>query len=109
MSEEAPRSDFMEDPTRRGKDLQMARFAVRQGWNVSKAMKDKVLKMAEEVIDTSVVARDRIAAAKLAIEADKVDQADEHLRDKNERLDGGKSTESQTITVTYVNKLPEQD
>ena len=102
MSEEAQRSDFMEDPTRRGKDLQMARFAVRQGWNVSKAMKDKVLKMAEEVIDTSVVARDRIAAAKLAIEADKVDQADEHLRDKNERIDSGKATDSSTVRVLKV-------
>lgn len=102
MSEEAQRSDFMEDPTRRGKDLQMARFAVRQGWNVSKAMKDKVLKMAEEVIDTSVIARDRIAAAKLAIEADKVDQADEHLRDKNERIDGGKATDATTVHVLKV-------
>ncbi len=102
MSEEAQRSDFMEDPTRRGKDLQMARFAVRQGWNVSKAMKDKVLKMAEEVIDTSVIARDRIAAAKLAIEADKVDQADEHLRDKNERIDGGKATDATTVRVLKV-------
>jgi hypothetical protein len=47
------------------------------------------------------------SAARALIAAEAQNQSDDHLADKNERLDSGSPTEAQKIEVVYVNRMPE--
>lgn len=101
-------SDIMQDKTYEKKDAAMVGRAIKQRWPIPEDLKAEVIAEARRMLtDQSADRRARAAAMKIVIESDKLNQADEHLAAKNERLDGGKPTEAQKITVEYVNKLPE--
>lgn len=101
-------SEVFKDDHHKRSDASMINAAIRKRWNISDELRDEVIAEARRMVkDPSIDKRAKSAAMKIVLEADKMNQADEHLNAKHERLDDGKATEVQKITVEYVNKLPE--
>lgn len=76
------------DPGHTRGDLRMVRRAVRKRWNVPDDKRDTIAaKVAEEAEKGDQTAQ------KIVLEMERQNQADEHMAEKYERLDGGKTTE----------------
>ncbi len=97
-------------------DIALVGRAVRQRWGIPPeirtelpaAMRQIVNKESVTILDSWGVAievsndRERIAAAKVLVAMEGQNQADDHLADKNERIDGGKATEVVKLYGTAV-------
>lgn len=91
---------LLDNDGRRGEDMRLIRRALR--WKMSKEKAEKLLDHVMDLGLASDVARDAAAAAKTVIAAEAQNQADEHLDEKNKRLDEGKPTESVGVRVFKV-------
>lgn len=58
--------------------LSLARRAIRQRWGVPDELKTEALLQTQEILSTSDNERHRLAAIRLLVDMDKVDQTDEH-------------------------------
>lgn len=76
-----------------GTESTLARTAIRNRWPVSDELKKKTIDRMADVL-CSEDNRDCVSAAKVIVAADKINQEDDHLEDKNSRLDDGKPTEN---------------
>lgn len=85
------------------KDTRLASRAIREGWKVPPEAKAEVVKACHELVK-SRDPRSMLFAAKVLIDADKIDQADEHLAEKHRRLDSGQATEVNEIVVRHERK-----
>ncbi len=63
-------------------------------WPVKAEMKEKVVKELMAALSMCDSPRDVASVTKALIAIEGQNQADEHLQDKNDRIDGGKPTES---------------
>ena len=98
---------LLADPHRIQSDCAMARRAIREGWPVKR--REMVVERLEEIVEkrtltiataTGIVEvegpadSNAIAAARVLVAMDGLNQADDHLQDKNQRLDAGQATEA---------------
>ncbi len=103
-------------PVATKRDVGLVSRAIRCGWDVPPATKVAVVTRMSEMVAASsvnvpvlvngdvidverqdIANAQAIAAARILIEADKLDQADAHLSDKNARLDAGLATERTAV------------
>lgn len=64
------------------------------------------LRAATAIAMANGAVRDMTECVKTAAVLEAQNQTDEHLADKNARLDEGKSTENNKLEVVYVNRIP---
>lgn len=89
-------------------DAKLVQRAIRQRWPIPEEVRKAVVdRMAGFVADPLIDPDRAIAAARMIGVAEGQNQADDHLREKHERIDGGAATEAQKIEVVYVNRMPE--
>lgn len=74
-------------------DVVMIRRAARERWEIPAAIRAKLPQVMGAIMQGSESERDRIAAARVLVAADAVNQADDHLADKNARIDAGQATD----------------
>lgn len=86
-------------------DAKLVQRAIRQRWPIPEEVRKAVVdRMAGFVADPLIDPDRAIAAARMIGVAEGQNQADDHLRDKNARLDEGKATENvavRTVKVTF--------
>lgn len=96
------------DAKRIESDAKLLKKAIRNRWPVTDEVRKAVIDRLEGFIKDPKIDPDRAtAAARVIVAAEGQNQADDHLREKNERIDSGASTEAQKIEVVYVNRMPE--
>lgn len=76
-----------------GTESKLVRTAIRNRWPVSDELKKATIERMADVLH-SEDNRDCVSAAKVIVAADKINQEDDHLEEKNKRLDEGKPTEA---------------
>lgn len=89
-------------------DLKMMASAVNRRWIIPKNVKEEMPAVIGTIALTSDSERERIAAAKVIVAMEGQNQADDHLTDKNERLDSGKPTEN-NVTVLVIKGVSMDD
>lgn len=92
----------------------MVERAVRRGWNIPAATKDIIKERLVGIVTKESVTvltaggtatveaqadTNSIAAARVLVKMDEIDQADDHLAMKTERLDTGQPTENVVIAI----------
>ena len=78
-------------------------------WNVTDEFKTELLnalRAATAIAIQNGAVRDMTDCVKTAAVLEAQNQSDQHLEDKNARLDEGKSTENNKLEVVYVNRIP---
>ena len=102
-----------------GADRKIMLRALREGWDIPPAVKKRTIERMVEVLNRTPqvnpetgeilpgVDHAAVAAARVLVAADQVDQTDHWNADKNERLDQGKATERIGGIVLDVPPLPE--
>jgi hypothetical protein len=84
-------------------DAKLIQRAIRQRWPISEEVRKVVVdRMAGFVADPLLDPDRAIAAARMIGVAEGQNQADDHVREKNERIDGGKATEATEVRVLKV-------
>jgi hypothetical protein len=87
-------------------DMRLVRRAARERWKVPAELRGNLhLALAHIVCNPLSSDRDRIGASKVLVQMEGQNQTDDHLADKNERLDGGKSTENVGVVGLDLSKL----
>lgn len=109
-----PETAVLADPHHTRADCRMVERAVRRGWNIPAETKDIIkARLVGLVEKTSVTVAtihgtataeapadvNSIAAARVLVRMDEIDQADEHLALKTERLDTNQPTENIVIAI----------
>lgn len=94
------------NPAQAVKDARLACRAVREGWGVPPDVKREVVDACADLVRMREP-RSMLFAARLLIDADKVDQADQHLAEKNARLDAGKATERVEAPIKFIKGVDE--
>ncbi len=84
-----------------GRDRALLRRAIKERWPIPDATRDSLAAKLATVIETGDH-REVVSAARVLIAADALNQADDHLADKNERLDAGKPTENVQAGVAFI-------
>lgn len=109
MSDEKPDTMFGNLDMSNGHDRALLRRAIKEGWlevdprwDMSGSRKKKLLEKLDAALEHGDV-RDIISVGKLFVQMEAQNQSDQHLANKNERLDEGKDTESVTH---YVVEMP---
>lgn len=86
-------------------DAKLIQRAIRQRWPITEEVRKAVVDRMSGFVSDPLLDADRaIAAARMLGVAEGQNQADDHLREKNERIDGGKATENvnvRTVKVTF--------
>lgn len=86
-------------------DAKLIQRAIRQRWPIPEEAKKVIVDRMVGFVTDPLMDADRVtAAARMLVVAEGQNQADDHLREKNERLDEGKSTENvsvRTVKVTF--------
>ena len=86
-------------------DAKLVQRAIRQRWNIPDKTKDAIVERMSGFVSDPLIDPDRAtAAARVIVVAEGQNQADDHLREKNARLDEGKATENiavRTVKVTF--------
>lgn len=75
-------------------DCRLTATAVRRRWKIGPAKRDTIVTSMMSVLEADADPRNVVAAAKVLVQMVAQNQADEHLADKNARLDEGKATEN---------------
>lgn len=96
MSEIIENKITAESGLKPGTELKLTRMAIRQRWGDIETTKKKAVQFIDDVLSDVFPAdvRDKNAAVKTLAVIEGQNQADEHLADKNSRLDSGKPTEA---------------
>lgn len=92
-----------------GHDLAIVRRALRERWPIPVEKRRDIAERVAKVAAESNDERSIVAAARVLAQMDGLNQADEHLENKNERLDGGKATErveGVEFVVPGLNQVP---
>lgn len=74
-------------------DIRIVGMAVKRRWPVPDEVKERLPGILRSIAETSDSERERIAAARVIVAMEAQNQADDHVADKNARLDEGKATE----------------
>lgn len=95
-----PGVDLGENPMdiRSRRDIAMIRQAARSRWPVTDAMKEKVLETMTQIMDKAEEPRDKIAAARLIMDADRLSLAEQTAQQK----DGNTSP----VQINIANAMP---
>ena len=72
-------------------------MAVRRRWRIGPAKREKIVTQMMSVLQADADPRNVVAAAKVLVQMVGQNQADEHLAEKNARLDEGKATEGVAV------------
>lgn len=96
----------------------MVRRAIRERWPIDEAKRPVIAKRLVDIVETEettfigqdgkpVTVTDKadtnaIQAARVLVSMDGLNQGDEHLDDKNQRLDSGKATENIAATHKFI-------
>lgn len=91
------RSDLLGDPAHDGRDARLIASAIRRRWPIPDRLKALLIEKAEACLEVADNTRDVAALGKLLTAAESQNQADEHLADKNSRIDSGKATEAHVV------------
>ena len=75
----------------------MVASAIRRRWPIPDELKQLLIEKAEACLHIADNTRDVAALGKLLTAAESQNQADEHLADKNSRLDNGQPTERHVV------------
>lgn len=81
-------------------DCRLTATAVRRRWKIGPAKRDTIVTSMMSVLEADADPRNVVAAAKVLVQMVAQNQADEHLADKNARIDAGKATDSLTVVPT---------
>lgn len=110
---------LLADPHHTRADIRLVGRAVRKRWGVPDEARETLPRVMLDIVKRDSVTvltkdgqpvevsndRERIAAAKVLVQMEQQNQADDHVAAKNERLDEGKPTENVQSTV-YVCEPP---
>jgi hypothetical protein len=84
-------------------DAKLIQRAIRQRWPIPDEAKKVIVERMVGYVADPLLDADRVtAAARVMVAAEGQNQADDHLREKNERIDGGKATEATEVRVLKV-------
>lgn len=89
-------------------DALLIRRAARCRWPVSDETKKKLVERVSSALDSADEPRDIASLGKVLTAMEAQNQADDHLQDKNDRLDSGKSTENVNHAVIVKGVDPEE-
>ena len=93
-------SRLLGDAGHTGEDARLIRRAIRNRWPIPDKLRAMVVAAMGEIVGSSPEERNRIAAAKVLTAAEAQNMADDHLADKNARLDSGQATDrTEVVTV----------
>lgn len=110
----------LSDPHREQSDIRLVNRAVRNRWKVDEANREKIVTRLMEIVEkreASVMTKggpcaldgpadtNANAAARVLVAMEQQNQADEHLADKNDRLDAGKATERVVESIEVVTPM----
>jgi hypothetical protein len=87
-------------------DRALVRRALKERWPVSDTMKRRLLAQVGKALRKELEPRALGQLGRIIITAEGQNQADEHLADKNARIDGGQATEGLDIRVIYKDRAP---
>ena len=117
-----PQTEILGDDDHIRGDARLVGRAIRKGWNIDEDMRKLLKERAVATLKKTLVATGQyddqgnaimsehyadtnaLKAGALILQMDGMDQADDHLDDKNKRLDEGKATENvveRVITVEF--------
>lgn len=85
---------LLQNPKHTKSDAALIRRAASARWPITDSLKRKLLDKIEAALDTAEDARDIRGLGQVIVAMEAQRQADEHLDDKNSRLDSGKATEN---------------
>lgn len=71
--------------------------AIKKRWGISDEVRESIIKSTVEAMESAAAegnARDVAGCARVLVAAEAQNQADDHLADRNDRLDSGKPTDS---------------
>lgn len=74
-------------------DVNLVRRAAKERWPIPEHKRAVIAERLVDIVETNADARNQTAAARVLASMDGLNQTDEHLEDKNARLDAGKPTE----------------
>jgi len=99
------------DPKDRGLIRRSATDALnrRKRWDISDAFKAELVQGLRAALNAAAIDGDYKTVndcVRTAAVLEKMNQDDEHLAEKNARLDDGKPTDGAKLEVVYVNRLP---
>lgn len=92
-----------------GRDRAAVRTAIKKRWPVSEKLKALLLSKTETALDGAADPRDIASLGRNILAAEAQNQSDDHLTDKNERIDEGKATESVTFAVEFPKPMRVDD
>lgn len=82
--------------------------AMRERWPTTAQIKAKIVSRAEACVDDPLIDPDTFCSVgRLVLGMEAQNQADDHLEDKNSRLDSGKATENVSHAVIVTGIDPE--
>jgi hypothetical protein len=111
--------EILADPHREQSDINLIRRAVRERWPVPAAMKVEVVERLRTIVaktEVQVMTKEGLAmldgpadsnanaAARVLVAMDGLNQADDHLADKNKRMDEGKPTERVAVEPVVLER-----
>lgn len=102
MSEQSAQPLSTSDGHHTRGDLKMLETAIRKRWVMPDEKKSKLPERLCDIALYSGREREQIAAARVIVAMEGQNQIDDHLMDKNSRLDSDKPTENQSVTVRVV-------
>ena len=118
-SHETPAGTLLKDEHHVRRDLQTLNKSARKRWGVSAAMREKTMERLEELLDkreVTVPSKDgpvtvdgpadenAIRACAVVAKLTEIDQKDEHLEEKNKRLDSGLATDRVSFAPVVIER-----
>lgn len=95
--------EVLTDPHHIRADVAMTARALRDPrFGISRERKDRLIGRLFEIVDTSEDLRAVVGAGKGILAAEAMNQTDEHLADKNARMDAGKPTDTPLTTLRVI-------
>lgn len=94
--------EILSDEKRVRSDARMIETATRNRWPITPEMKEMVINRLANIVARSESEERASTAARTMMMAEGQNQADDHVREKNERIDSGKATDASTVRVLKV-------
>lgn len=96
-------TSLLGDPHRAQSDCKMIGRAIRERWPTTDRIKAKIVSRAEACVDDPMIDPETFCSVgRLVLGMESQNQADDHLEDKNARLDSGKATENCGVVFNIV-------